>query len=590
VIDPALAYSTYLGGGAWDEGWAVAVDGSSHAYLAGVTFSPNFPGTTVPGPAGPYDAFVTKLDPSGTGILYSTYLGGNGAEQAFGIAVDATGAAYVTGFTSSTNFPTAGPTVSAYGGGPYDAFVTKLDPSGSAIVLSRYLGGSSADEGRGIAVDANGFAYVTGWTVSSNFPTTAPPILQSTYGGFGDAFVTKLDATTFGLTYSTYLGGATSGERGYGVAVDLDGFAYVAGHTGSTDFPVQLPALQASYAGGNGDAFVAKLDRVGAKLLYSTYLGGSAFDQAHAIFVDRGGKAYVTGMTESTNFPTKLPTPTANAGGEDAFVAKLDASGASLVYSRYLGGSGQDRGWGIGVWDGTFTYVTGETSSANFPLKKPVQGTLAGSSDAFVTSLDAFGAGLFFSTYLGGNGYDRGLGIAVQQRGGAAYVTGGTGSTNFPTAPTPPLQASMAGMQDGFITKIVPAAADLSVVKVAPGFAFSCDPLSYWITVTNNGPDDATQVTLTDTLPAGLSPIGSSATIGFCTPGVGTVSCDLSPLPAGASATVSVVVIPSSIGPILDTATVTGREPDLDSSNNTAVASTVIFDPWWCWFFGCPVC
>lgn len=592
VIDPGLVYSTYLGGSGWDEGWAIAIDGSRHAYVAGYTQSPNFPPPNAVQPGGLSgldDAFVLKLDPAGTGLVYSTYLGGGGNEQAFGIAVDAQGAAYVTGYTTSTNFPTAGPTASAFAG-VYDAFVTKLDPAGGALLLSRYLGGSGWETAWSIAVDAQGSPYVTGWTFSSNFPTSPPPILQSTYGGYGDAFVTKLEAATFGLAYSTYLGG-NNGDSGNGIGVDAGGFAYVAGYTAATNFPVKVPALQATYAGA-GDAFVAKLDRTGATLAYSTYLGGSGYDGARAIFVDRARRAYITGITESANFPTKLTAPaaTAHGGGEDAFVAKLEASGASLVYSRYLGGSGLDRGHGIGVLDETFAYVTGETSSANFPMKKPVQGTLAGTYDAFVTRLDASGAGLVFSTYLGGGGYERGLGIAVEDRGGAAYLTGGTGSTNFPTAPSPPFQASMAGVSDGFATKITPAAADLSVTKSAPASAPRCVPLSYAITVTNNGPDDATKVGLSDTLPAGLNAATVGTTVGFCSSGPGTVDCDLSPLASGASATVTVVVLPSSVGPILNTATVTGREADLNPGNNTALATTLVWVSWWCWFFPCPSC
>jgi uncharacterized repeat protein (TIGR01451 family) len=592
VIDPGFVYSTYLGGGGWDAGWAVAIDGAGNAYVTGVTDSINFPpvGAAQPSPGGSYDAFVTKLGPSGTALVYSTYLGGGGFDQGLGIAVDAQGAAYVTGYTSSPNFPTAGPTPSAFAGS-FDAFVTKLDPTGSAILLSRYLGGAGADWGYGVAVDAQGAPYVAGWTTSSNFPVTPPPILQATYGGgYGDAFVTKLEPSTLALAYSTYLGGTNNAEAARGVGVDQNGQAYVAGYTASTDFPVKLPAVQATY-GGTGDGFVAKLDRVGATLVYSTYLGGSAYDTAQAIAVDRRGNAYVTGFTLSANFPTKLPAPlvTTHAGAEDAFVTRLDPSGA-LVYSRFLGGSGSDLGSGIGIWD-NLAVVTGETSSPNFPVQQPIQPALAGSSDAFVTRLNGGGFVISFSTYLGGTSDERGLGIAVADRGGAVTVVGGTASTNFPTAPMPPLQAGLLGIQDAFVTRIVPAAADIAVTKVAPPLSLQCLPLTYTITVTNNGPDDAPSVAVADSLPAGLSPTASSTTSGFCTPGAGVLNCDVGPLASGASATVTVTVVPSSLGTIADTVTVSGRPLDLVPGNNAATATTFVWRPWWCGlFFPCPVC
>ena len=274
---------------------------------------------------------MAKLNPAGSALVYSTYLGGSGSDQGNGIAVDGSGNAYVTGDTSSTNFPTANALRSANGGGD-DAFVAKLNPAGSALVYSTYLGGSDIDEGLGIAVDGSGNAYVAGYTYSSNFPTANA--LQATSGGGGndDAFVAKLNPAGSALVYSTYLGGSGH-DTGTGIAVDTAGDAYVTGGTDSTNFPTAKP-LQAT-PGGSEDAFVAKLNPAGSALVYSTYLGGSRGDFGTGIAVDSAGNAYVSGQTNSTNFPTANALQ-ATLGGSagNAFVAKLSlASSTTTVTS-----------------------------------------------------------------------------------------------------------------------------------------------------------------------------------------------------------------------------------------------------------------
>src|SRR5437667_430244 len=262
------------------------------------------------------------IDPT---LVDSTYLGGSGWDYGYGIAVDAAGSAYVTGVTSSTDFPTASALQATNGGGVEgDAFVTKLDPTGSALVYSTYLGGSGDDYGYGIAVDAAGSAYVTGSADSTDFPTVNP--LQAANGGVGDAFVSKLDATGSALLYSTYLGGSAR-DAASGIAVDGAGSAYVTGYTISTNFPTMNP-LQAAHGGGYSHAFVTKLDAAGSALLYSTYLGGSARDAASGIAVDGAGSAYVTGLTRSANFPTVNPLQAAYGGGHGgALVTQLNATG-----------------------------------------------------------------------------------------------------------------------------------------------------------------------------------------------------------------------------------------------------------------------
>jgi hypothetical protein len=391
-------------------------------------------------------------------LVYSTYLGGSGDDYGHGIAVDAAGNAYVIGSTGVFgNFPTVGPLQSTIGGGR-DVFVAKLNAAGSALLYSTYLGGSDWDEGSAIAVDSAGNAYVTGSTVSGNFPTASPPLEAafSVYRAY-HAFVAKLNASGSALLYSTYLGGNVA-DYGNGIAVDSAGNAYVVGETASTNFPTASP-LQPAYGGGNYDAFVAKVNAAGSALVYSTYLGGSGQEAGRGIAVDSAGNAYVTGYTYSTNFPTASPLQAAFGGGAcgsdpcyDAFVVKLNGAGSALVYSTYLGGSGSDGGCSIAVDAGGNAYVTGSTNSTDFPMASPLQAAFGGGNfDAFVAKLNAAGSALFYSTYLGGSGNDGGYGIAVDFSTNV-YVTGYTGSTNFPVAA--PLQSASGAGDDAFIAKI----------------------------------------------------------------------------------------------------------------------------------------
>ena len=331
----------------------------------------------------PYDRTLPLIiDPV---LSYSTYLGGSDMDYANGIAVDPSGNAYVTGYTASTDFPLVNPAQSSPGGGTcsdgvdtipcFDAFVTKLNPTGTALVYSTYLGGSNEDYGTGIALDASGNAYVTGYTNSTDFPVQNA--LQSENAGGYDAFVAELSADGASLIYSTYWGGS-SDDIGTGVAVDSSGNAYISGYTASPDFPVTPGALQANYGGGDHNGFVVKFNSGGAELGYSTFLGGSADDYAYGVAVDSAGDAYVTGATNSTNFPTVNAFQPNYAGGlcavapntfpcYDAFVAKLNPAGSALIYSTYLGGTGSDYGYAIALDGSSNAYVTGYTTSTNFP-------------------------------------------------------------------------------------------------------------------------------------------------------------------------------------------------------------------------------
>jgi hypothetical protein len=369
-------------------------------------------------------------------LAYSTYLGGVSGERSRGIAVDGSGNAYVTGVTTSPDFPTRNQ-YQGYQGG-CDVFVTKLDTTKSGVsslIYSTYLGGGSHEYGWGIAVDAGGNVYVAGETSSPDFPTRNQ---YQGYQGFIDVFVTRLDTTKNGVSsiiYSTYLGGGRY-EYGWGIAVDAGGSAYVTGRTSSPDFPTHN---QYQEHHGNDDVFVTRLDtnQSGASsLLYSTYLGGGKYDWGKGIAVDDSGNAYVTGETGSSDFPTRNQYQ-GNNGHSDAFVTKLDTTGSgasSLLYSTYLGGGNYDKGSAIAVDAGGNVYVTGGTGSSDFPTRNQYQGYQGGWYDVFVTKLDPAQSGtssLLYSTYLGGGRQDQGTGIAVDSASNA-FVTGATISSNFP--------------------------------------------------------------------------------------------------------------------------------------------------------------
>ncbi len=390
----ALVYSTYLGGSGFDSGLDIAVDSAGNAYITGETDSTDFP-TVNPlqpvnaGGSPPYDAFVAKLSPSGSALLYSTYLGGSGYDRGESITVDSSGSIYLAGPTTSTDFPLASPLQAAYGGGE-DAFISKLNPTGSALVYSTYLGGAGLDYGNGVDVDPSGNAYVTGWTGSANFPIANA--LQPTLRGTSDAFISKINPSGSAFVYSTFLGGADD-DFGVAIATDSAGNAYATGHTYSSDFPTANP-FQASLAGSD-DVFVAKLSPTGSGLAYSTYLGGSSFDAPYDLALDATGRAHLTGFTASNNFPILAALQATNGGGQDAFIAALAPTGSALAYSTYLGGSGSERGAAIASGSSGDIYVAGYTSSTNFPMANPLQGANAGGDDAFVAKVgEATPAGL----------------------------------------------------------------------------------------------------------------------------------------------------------------------------------------------------
>jgi hypothetical protein len=463
VIDPSVTYATYLGGTAEDDGYAIAVDSSGSAYVTGQTKSTNFPGAIPADYKGGFDVFVTKISPDGSTLDYSTYIGGSSNDSGNAIAVGASGVAFVAGGTSSSDFPTTLGAYQSMSGGGTDAFVLELNSAGSALTYSTFLGGNATDVANGLAIDSAGNAYVVGSTLSNNFPQHNP-LASETAGGF----VTELDSSGSAPVYSTYLG-AGSTDFAEAVAVDTAGNAYVTGGTLTPTFVTTPGAFQRNCGtapncnGGLYDAFVSVIKAGGGSFVYSTFLGGSGLDEGLGIAVDSAGDAYVTGLTQSSDFPPKNPIQSKFGGVQDAFVTALNPTGTSLLYSTYLGGSDSDGASGIAVDGSKNVYVTGQTGSPDFPVANATQPKSGGENDAFVTEINSAGSQLVFSTYLGGSlnentqsGGSSPLGaIAVDSAGANLFVTGNTESPtgSFPTT-TGAYQAAFGGGSfDAFVAK-----------------------------------------------------------------------------------------------------------------------------------------
>lgn len=469
VIDPALSYSTYLGGSGEDEVFGIALDGSGNAYVAGQTASINFPALTgTVSSVGGFDAFVTKLNASGSSLIFTTLIGGTTDDAAFGVAVNGA-AVYVVGNTTSNNFPSAltlGP------GGGQDAFVASLNSTTGAKVYVTRIGGTGTESGNAIAVDGAGNAYIAGQTDSINYPTIGSPI-QGQNAGAEDAFISKINPTGTALVYSTYLGGS-AGDLATGIALDSSNNAYVTGITGSSNFPTTTNAFQTAQAGSFDNGFVTEIKADGSTKIYSTYLGGTGGNDPLGIAVDSAGEAYVTGSTSSTSFPTLDPAQAGNGGGLDVFVTKFNSTGSGLVFSTYYGGALDETGTGIALDSFGDAYVTGRTASSNYPVSgTPFQGNLSGTSDAFVTEFSNTGFAEY-SSFLGGTGNENSIagnttkgamGAVAVDSSSNAYLAGDTDSTtSFPLqSPLACCGAYAGGLADGFVAKVGAAPADFSV-------------------------------------------------------------------------------------------------------------------------------
>jgi len=468
VIDPVLVYSTYLGGSGFDQGYAIAVDPLGNAYVTGQTAAIDFPTTSGAFQTnyGGGDAFVAKLNPSGSALVYSTYLN---SASGNGIAVDSGGNAYITGDAGPVSFPTTAGAFQTAPVGYDTFVTKLNATGSALVYSARFggnlddFGRGIAVDGTGNAYITG---WTVCRSTICTFPTVNA--FQPNFaGGNNDAFVTKIDSTGTSLIYSTYLGGGKiiNGTEDWGEAIAVDSFgsAYVTGYTYSPDFPVTAGAFDTTRAGL--DAFVTKFTPDGASLVYSTFLGGAGREQGQGIAVDASGNAYVTGITESFDSPFTsayegFPVTSGafqTKGSYDAFVTKLNSKGSALVYSTYLGGTaGVDRGWAIALDTANNAYITGDTASTNFPIANAIQGAYGGGpSDAFVTKLNASGSALLYSTFLGGNLFDEGRGIA-SNGSSDCYVTGHTTSANFPTSN--PLQVSNGGgienHDDAFVVRI----------------------------------------------------------------------------------------------------------------------------------------
>jgi uncharacterized repeat protein (TIGR01451 family) len=619
VIDPVLVYSTYLGGSGFDAATAIAVNGTGNAYVAGDTASVNFPIVNAfdSTPNGSNDVFVAKLNPAGTALVYSTYFGGSGDDFVQGIAIDSTGNAYITGSTSSPNFPTKNAYQSAYNGAG-DVFLSKIGPFGTNLLYSTYIGGTDYESGNAIAVDNSGNAYIAGETDSliSTGPTHPIPFptlngfQNNAGGGFADAFVAKFNTTLSGsasLVYSSFLGGSTD-EKASGIAIDSTGNAYLTGQimdstsvyptVPHSNFPV-LNAFQSQFNqgstdpnAGNTDGFVTKVSSAGSTKVFSTYLGGYSDDDGTDIAVDANGRIYVTGETSSTNFPTLRAAQPIIGGGNidfpqpDVFITVFQSSGTALVYSTFLGGSGFESLPAIAVDQFGCVYVTGQTLSYDFPLTVgSYQTNSPGVSDSFVAKLSTAVPGpasLIYSTLLSGgdnfgNSDNSGNAIAVDTNGDY-YVAGQTSATNFPVT-TGVLSPTNHGSSDAFVARFS-SAPDLSISMIP-----SLDPvivgsnLTYTIQINNNGRSGFTGVTNQVQISSPFQIVSVSSTVGNWTTNNGVLTFNLGSVASNASITQTVVVASSTPAFTTNSANVTSLETaslEPNTGNNQATVTSTI--------------
>ena len=532
VIDPLL-YSTYFGEACQNLGMRVAHDGAGHPIVVGWTDCavPTTPGAYDTSFGGAYDVFITKFDTVGPGILFSTFLGGDGGEYARRVETDPAGNIYLAGETYSVDFPTTPGAFDRQQSSPssFDGYIAKLDATGSSLLYSTFVG-NGCEHVHGLAVDVLGFAYITGDTCGFNFPVT--PGAFDTNGGNG--FVVKMNLDASALVYGTFLGNGTT--TGFDMEVDDLGNAYVVGYTLDNNFPVTPGAFDTThnsyYSDPNGtsvspDVFMTKLNPTGTALVYSTFVGGNSYEWGMSIDIDEAGNAYATGTTASTNFPT---TPgVVQPGGirsDEAFVVKLNPSGSDLVYGTYLAGYESDYAFGIEVDALGNAFVTGYTSSSDFPISSDAYdasyngGTLG---DAFLAVLGPLGDWYVYSTYLGGTGSDMGIGLTLD--GGTVFIAGSTYSIDFPITPNA-FDGVGDLMGDGFVVKLsVPSPQPLPDLVVGPseigfdpvGPVLFGTPVTITATVRNVGDMNASQVRVRayDGQPPGAPQIGSDQVLGF---------------------------------------------------------------------------
>ena len=515
----ALLWSTFLGGGDYDTGADVTLDPFGNPIVTGGTSSLEFP--TTPGAydeshnGGGEDVFVAKLDASGSTLLWSTFLGGGSRDMGRGLALDPSGNPVAIGWTLSSDFPVTSGAYDQSHNGNYDVFVAKLDDTGSVLLWSTFLGGSNGDDPyAGLTFDPSGNPVLTGNTRSSNFPTTLGAYDES-HNGACDAFVAKLDASGSDLLWSTFVGGS-EWDYGWSIALDPSGNPIVTGNTNSSNFPATSGAYDDSY-NGEADAFVLKLDASGSSLLWSTFLGGTAgtwwYEGGHDLALDSSGNPVVAGVAASSAFPT---TPgaydeTFNGGLHDLFIAKLSASGTTLLWSTFLGGSDLENTRGFELNPSGNAVVTGWTYSSDFPITPGAYDeSFNGVGDVFVSELGASGGALLWSTFLGGSESESAVAIELDSFGNP-IVTGGVYSGDFPVTPGA-YDQSFGGNGDAFIAKLALAPALAATVDFDPN-TLNCRSHGLYATSYIELPDgydpagiDVATVLLNDALPALSSP------------------------------------------------------------------------------------
>ncbi len=459
VLGDPLIFSTFLGGTGWDESTQIAVDCSGDMYVARYTESTDFPTTNGAYDeeynGGDWDIFISKLGQGGTSLEYSTFFGGYGGDVGMGLCLDDSNNVYLTGYTDSPNFPT---TPGAFdtkvdGIGP-DAFTLSIGPMGDTLRLSTLFGGNRTDSGTCIEVGPYGDIYIGGYTQSDNFPTTSGVVSENYNGGTTDSFVVKLKDSGTSLVYSTYLGGTVYDEI-WSIAVDTQGRAHVLGETASEDLIVTPGAFDTTYNGGDQDLFISVLNGSGESLDRSTYLGGSGGDYAMKIILDGDGYSYLTGGTNSIDYPSTINSyDRFNNGGMDAIVTKINISGDHLIFSTYIGGDDFDGAYDIDVDDEGYVYLVGTTKSMGFPASdfgydRTFNGGL---TDVFLCKLNVSGKRLLYTTFYGGGDEDFGTGIAYLDKS-CVFITGYTSSTNLPTTPGSLSPSFRGGAYDGFISR-----------------------------------------------------------------------------------------------------------------------------------------
>jgi gliding motility-associated-like protein len=466
-IDPMI-WSTYLGGSSGDDIRSLTIDQYRCVYVTGNTNSLNFPiifGSYQANLKGNTDVYVSKINSSGNALIFSTYLGGGYSEDATSIKVDQNGNIFTTGWSFSFDFPTTSSAFQPVFDSAIDAYIVKLNPSGSSLIYSTYLGGKETDKVNHIAIDANGFAYIVGGTGSKNFPTTSGA--YQTTAKRGGAFVSKLNQNGSGLVYSTYIADTNGNEEAYNIRVDSSGYAYIVGNTTSNNFPITSGAYQTIKSGGQ-DCFISKLNPQGTSLMFSTFLGGSLKDYCYDIALLGSSGFVVVGYTPSTNFPTTSGAFKTIFGGgiSDGFISQFNSTASTLVYSSYLGGNSYDGVMGIVIDSYGNKLLSGYTGSINYPTTAcAYQTTYGGGEDAVITKMNPDLSAVLYSTFIGGNSSELSENDIALDNNNCVYVGAWTFSTNFPTTPNAYMPSFIGGtgLSDGYIIKL-----DTTINSVIP--------------------------------------------------------------------------------------------------------------------------